>query len=177
MITTREILKAIEDGGWKLAREPFLKWIGNDRVIVYQHSDYGYSAFEMKIKDDRIVFFRALSPYIEDAKKIEAMTLEEVIIHIWEMAIASVRPDTSPYEGNVIRQNTLKWATFELNERMELSLEAGIRKVAEYLKDEIATQETRSAGIPKLKAHLNAVEKTILQTVINALEEWLQTRG
>jgi hypothetical protein len=132
MITTRDILGAIVEGGWKLAPNPFLKWVSNDRVIVYQHSDYGYSAFEMKIKGDRIVFFRVLSPYVEDAKKIEAMTLEKVILHIWGMAIASVRPDTSPHEGNVIRQDTLKWATFELNERMELSLQAGMKKVADY---------------------------------------------
>lgn len=49
----------------------------------------------------------------------------------------------------------------------------GIQAVVDYLKEEIATQETRTAGSPKLKAHLNAVERCILQTLINTLEEWL----
>ena len=48
---------------------------------------------------------------------------------------------------------------------------AGIQSVIDYLKNEIATQNKRSAGKPELKAHLNAVERCVLQTVINALEE------
>lgn len=56
---------------------------------------------------------------------------------------------------------------------LEKARRAGVQSVVDYLKEEIATQKTRSAGIPKLKARLDAVEKTVLQTVIYALEEWL----
>ena len=49
--------------------------------------------------------------------------------------------------------------------------ETGIKSVITYLKNEIVTQDKRTAGKPKLKAHLNAVERCVLQTVINALEE------
>lgn len=49
----------------------------------------------------------------------------------------------------------------------------GIQAVVAYLRNEIVTQGKRTAGEPKLKAHLDAVEKVVLQTVINALEEWL----
>jgi hypothetical protein len=59
------------------------------------------------------------------------MTLEEVVIHIWDMALASVRPGVMPYDANVVRQNTLFWATFELNERIQLAMEAGMKKVAD----------------------------------------------
>jgi len=47
----------------------------------------------------------------------------------------------------------------------------GVKEVIRYLKREIDTQNARTAGVPHLKAHLNAVEKVVLQTVINALEE------
>ncbi len=47
----------------------------------------------------------------------------------------------------------------------------GVKAVIRYLKREIDTQDVRTAGEPHLKAHLNAIEKVVLQTVINALEE------
>ena len=53
----------------------------------------------------------------------------------------------------------------------EAGRRAGIREVVAYLKNEIATQDKRTAGKPELKAHLNAVERCALQTIINALEE------
>lgn len=52
-----------------------------------------------------------------------------------------------------------------------------IQDVIDYLKNEIATQDKRTAGEPKLKAHLNAVERVNFQTLINALEEWQSLRG
>ena len=48
----------------------------------------------------------------------------------------------------------------------------GVQAVIDYLKDEIETQGKRTTGMPELKAHLDAVEKVVLQTVVNALEEW-----
>ncbi len=50
-----------------------------------------------------------------------------------------------------------------------------IKEVIAYLENEIATQDERTAGEPELKAHLNAVEEVVLRTVINALEEWLES--
>ncbi len=61
-----------------------------------------------------------------------------------------------------------------LEEAREQGREEGIQAVIDYLKNEVATVEERSAGGPKLKAHFNAMEKGILGTVVNALEEWLK---
>ena len=57
----------------------------------------------------------------------------------------------------------------------EVGFASGVRAVIDYLKNEIKTVGERSVGEPKLKAHLNAVEKVLLQTVVNALEEWQAT--
>lgn len=150
------------------------------RVCEETHEDWDYLRIYLDNSiGGRCVHIRCLPPWLRQMLDLESesekkpMTLEEIIIKVWEMAQTSVKQGNDPYNDNAVRQSTLKWASFELNERTEIAREAGVRKVAEYLKDEIATQETRSAGIPKLKAHLNAVEKTILQTVINTLEEWL----
>jgi hypothetical protein len=69
----------------------------------------------------------------EAAPVISGATLEEIIIKIWDMAIASVRPGTTPYDANVVRQDTLKWASFELNERAELCLKAGRKGMVDFL--------------------------------------------
>ena len=57
-------------------------------------------------------------------KKPSEMTLEEIIIKIQNMAIASVRPGIDPHDADVVRQDILKWASFELNERIEQAVEA-----------------------------------------------------
>ncbi len=59
--------------------------------------------------------------------------------------------------------------TWPIAERAGVTL--GVKSVIDYLKNEIATQDSRTAGKPELKAHLNAVERCVLETVINALEE------
>ena len=63
------------------------------------------------------------------------LTLEEIIIKIWNMAISSVSPSIVPNQANVVRQDTLKWASFELNERAERCLKAGVDKVAQFITD------------------------------------------
>ncbi len=50
----------------------------------------------------------------------------------------------------------------------------GWQDVIDYLENEIATVEERSAGEPKFKAHFNALEKITLQTVAYALKEGKQ---
>ena len=35
---------------------------------------------------------------------------EQISIKVWDMALASVRPDAKPEDYQVIRTNTLKWA-------------------------------------------------------------------
>jgi len=67
------------------------------------------------------------------AAPIGILTLEEIIIKIWDMAIASVRPGITPYQANVVRQDTLKWASFELNERAELARKAGVNQIHEFI--------------------------------------------
>lgn len=64
-----------------------------------------------------------------EIKQPSEMTLEEIIIKIWSMAIATVQPGKDPHDANVVRQDTLKWASFELNERIELAVKAGKGKV------------------------------------------------
>ncbi len=52
----------------------------------------------------------------------------------------------------------------------------GWQDVIDYLKGELATQNTRTAGKPKLVARLNTVEATVIKTIINALEEGKETQ-
>lgn len=56
---------------------------------------------------------------------ITKMTLEEIIIHIWNMAQAS--------DDNTVLQDTLKWALFELNERAEICVKAGKMGMVNFL--------------------------------------------
>ncbi len=56
--------------------------------------------------------------------------------------------------------------------KIEDAKREGVQSVIDYLKNEIATQDKRTAGAPKLKAHINLIERVVLLTVINALEEW-----
>lgn len=48
----------------------------------------------------------------------------------------------------------------------------GWQDVIDYLKSELATQNKRTAGKPKLVARLNTIGATVIQTIINTLEEW-----
>ena len=52
----------------------------------------------------------------------------------------------------------------------------GVQAVIDYLKNEIETQGKHTVGKPEVKAHLDAVEKVVLETVVNALEEWQSTQ-
>ncbi len=82
---------------------------------------------------------------------------------------AAKLPVTPPFtddERIALAQAEITWPIAE-----QVGMTKGVQSVIDYLENEIATQDSRTAGKPELKAHLNAVEKCVLQTIINAIEE------
>jgi hypothetical protein len=64
---------------------------------------------------------------------IKAMTLEEIITKIWNMAWSCKKLKYKTSQIDVVWQDTLKWATTELNERAELCVKAGRKEVTDLL--------------------------------------------